>query len=348
MPQHLIAGRQGALTIPPVTMDFPRHRHEQQDLARELTRTWAQNTSVLSSRLVAQFLDELHYTELIAGYYVRAPLPALVAINNFSLWFFVWDDWHDRYITHRKIDAWNRQRDALHLALDDPYRHLGHADPLVSSFADSMIRLFECGLSRAWADRFATHCHSTIDAYDQEFTNRTCGTIPTVEAYLDLRRHTFSVWVWVDLLELAAECELPGEVYHSASYQAAALASQEFSAWFNDLHSMPKELAAGDFHNYGIVLAHQEGIPVQEAAGYVARQIERRLSDYKAHERLIPQTLDAVNADPALREGVERCLFNMRNWISSVYWFHHESSRYRMDTWDDPAIPPYVDAAASR
>ncbi len=32
----------------------------------------------------------------------------------------------------------------------------------------------------------------------------------------------------------------------------------------------------------------------------------------------------------------------MRNWFSSVYWFHHESGRYMVDSWDDRSTPPYV------
>ncbi|MGV4987890.1 hypothetical protein ACVB8X_40455 [Streptomyces sp. NRAIS4] len=41
--------------------------------------------------------------------------------------------------------------------------------------------------------------------------------------------------------------------------------------------------------------------------------------------------------------AIRSCLFNMRNWFSSVYWFHQESRRYRTQTWDDRSTPPYVD-----
>ena len=48
-----------------------------------------------------------------------------------------------------------------------------------------------------------------IEAYDREFRNRTDGTVPTVEEYLELRRLTFAHWIWTDLLEPSAGSELP-------------------------------------------------------------------------------------------------------------------------------------------
>ncbi len=327
--------------IPEIEMPFPRNRHHDQDRVRDLTRAWALGQSLLPPDLVARFLDGLRYTELISGYYVDAPLPVLKAINDFSLWFFVWDDRHDRDIVHRNHDSWCRLRDDLHAALQAPQRYLGHKNSLIGAFADCLIRLCE-PMSERWKSRFAAHFHATIDAYDREFRNRTNGTVPTVEQYLALRRHTFGMWEWIDLLELAASFELPVTVYSSSPYQQAALASQEFSAWYNDLHSMPKEIVVGDFHNLGIVLAYEKRLPLLQAAQEVARRLKRRIADYQDAECQVQRYLNDLQASDALRAGVERCLFNMRNWISSVYWFHYESARYEVDRWADPTKAPYV------
>jgi epi-isozizaene synthase len=264
----------------------------------------------------------------------------LTAINDFSLWFFVWDDRHDHDIRHRRGSAWSRLREALHLALDDPGPARDDDDPLVRAFADCVTRLGGT-LSDRWRTRFARHFHDTIEAYDQEYRNRTRNVLPTVEEYLALRRHTFGMWVWLDCLELAAGCELPDRVRAGGPYQWAGLASQEFSAWYNDLYSMPKELAAGDFHNFGIVLARQENLPIQQAADHLAGRIRDRIADYRRAERAVRRYLDETDADPRVRAGTERCLFNMRNWMSSVHAFHHVSGRYQVASWDDPANPPY-------
>jgi epi-isozizaene synthase len=268
-------------------------------------------------------------------------LPILTAINDFSLWFFIWDDRHDQDIRSRHDVAWSRLRDDLHLALDGPGRNLHHPDPMVAAFSDCIRRLFG-ELRSQWDKRFAAHFHATIEAYDEEYRNRTAEIMPTVEQYLALRRHTFGMWVWIDCLELAAGFELPDSVRTSRSYQRAALASQEFAAWFNDLHSMPKEIAAGDFHNLGILLAHHGNLSMPRAAERLAHLVRRRIVDFQKEENEVVRLLDILESGAELRAGVARCLFNMRNWISSVYWFHHESARYRVESWDDPAKPPYV------
>lgn len=48
-----------------------------------------------------------------------------------------------------------------------------------------------------------------------------------------------------------------------------------------------------------------------------------------------------------MSSAVNACLDNMRNWFSSVYWFHHESGRYMVDNWDDRSTPPYVNNEAA-
>jgi len=280
------------------------------------------------------------YTDLISGYYVEAPLLSLVAINDFSLWFFVWDDRHDRDISHRRQDAWSRLRDTLHDALDAPSRHLQDPDPLISSFCDCVTRLLE-PFSDHWNARFTAHFHATIDAYDREYRNRTTGSIPTVDDYLRLRRHTFGMWVWIDCLELAADYELPPEICYSPVYRNAGLASQEFSAWYNDPHSMPKELAAGDFHNLG----HRPGPSQRVACGGHRRGAGPQGAE--PHHRL-PGARDRSPGTPGHDEGKRRATRRHRAvpvqhaQISSVYWFHKESGRYKTHSWGHPAKPPYI------
>ncbi len=81
---------------------------------------------------VEEYADGLCYTDLMAGYYLGAPDEVLQAIADYSAWFFVWDDRHDRDIVHGRPAAWRRLRFRLHEALDSPEHHLHHEDPLVA------------------------------------------------------------------------------------------------------------------------------------------------------------------------------------------------------------------------
>ncbi|MFJ5531378.1 epi-isozizaene synthase [Streptomyces sp. NPDC093261] len=339
-----------ALCLPVIETAFPRRLHPYWPRLQEKTRSWLLEKRLMRADKVEEHADGLRYTDLMAGYYLGAPDEVLQAIADYSAWFFVWDDRHDRDIVHRRPAAWRKLRFQLHAALDAPGHHLHQADPLVAGLADSVGRLYAF-LGERWNARFARHFHAVIEAYDREFRNRTRGTVPTVEAYLELRRLTFAHWIWTDLLELSAGYELPDAVRKHPAYRRAALLSQEFAAWYNDLCSLPKEIAGDEVHNLGISLVQHEGLTLEEAVGEMRRRIEECISGFLAAEkealRFADSLVDVSVEGKELGDVVRAIVANMRNWFSAVYWFHHESGRYRVDSWDDRATPPYVDNEAA-
>ncbi|WNM30142.1 multidrug MFS transporter [Streptomyces sp. Li-HN-5-11] len=329
---------------------FPRQLHAYWPELQEKTRSWLLEKRLMPADKVKEYADGLCYTDLMAGYYIGAPEEVLQAIADYSAWFFVWDDRHDRDIVHGRAVAWRRLRRTLHAALASPKEHLHHRDALVAGFADSVLRLYSF-LSPGWNARFARHFHAVIEAYDREFHNRTRGVVPTVEEYLALRRLTFAHWIWTDLLEPSAGCELPDAVRKNPAYRRPALLSQEFAAWYNDLCSLPKEIAGDEVHNLGISLVKHGGLTIEEAVSEMRRRIERCISDFLVAEReglrFADSLADGTVRGKELSAAVAACLGNMRNWFSSVYWFHHESGRYMVDSWDDRSTPPYVDNEAA-
>ncbi|MFF4538054.1 epi-isozizaene synthase [Streptomyces aureus] len=339
-----------ALFLPVVESGFPRQLHPYWPRLQENTRTWLLEKRLMPADLVEEYADGLCYTDLMAGYYIGAPDEVLQAIADYSAWFFVWDDRHDRDVVHRRANAWRKLRFRLHAALDAPRDHLHHQDPLVAGLADTVVRLFSF-LGENWNTRFARHFHAVIEAYDREFRNRISGTVPTVPEYLELRRLTFAHRIWTDLLEPSAECELPESVRRHPAFRRAALLSQEFAAWYNDLCSLPKEIAGDEVHNLGISLIHHEGLTLEEAVVELRRRVEECVKQFLDAEkdvlRLAAHLADGTVRGKETSIAVTACLGNMRNWFSSVYWFHHESGRYMVDSWDDRSTPPYVNNEAA-
>ncbi|WP_307131514.1 epi-isozizaene synthase [Streptomyces aurantiacus] len=339
-----------ALSLPVIETEFPRRLHPYWPKLQENTRGWLLEMRLMPAAKVEAYADGLCYTDLMAGYYIGAPDEVLQAIADYSAWFFVWDDRHDRDVVHGRPAAWQRLRNRLHTALDSPKDHLYHQDPLVAGFADSVVRLYSF-LGEGWNARFAGHFHAVIEAYDREFRNRTSGTVPTVEEYLELRRNTFAHWIWLDLLEPSAEYELPVTVRENAAYRRAALLCQDFAAWYNDLCSLPKEIAGAEVHNLGISLIHHEGMRLEESVREVRRRVEECITEFLDVEKEVLRYAERIDngsaRDAELAAAVRACLCNMRNWFSSVYWFHHESGRYMVDSWDDRSTPPYVNNEAA-
>ncbi|MFJ7148511.1 epi-isozizaene synthase [Streptomyces sp. NPDC100445] len=339
-----------SLALPVIETAFPRRLHPYWPRLQENTRRWLLEKRLMPVDKVHEYADGLCYTDLMAGYYTGAADEVLQAIADYSAWFFVWDDRHDRDIVHGRAGDWRRLRHRLHAALDSPRHHLHHPDPLVAGFADSVLRLYGF-LPRTWNLRFARHFHAVIEAYDREFRNRTEGYVPGVEEYLALRRLTFAHRIWTDLLEPGAGCELPDAVRKHPAYRRAALLSQEFAAWYNDLCSLPKEIAGDEVHNLGISLITHEGLTLEEAVDEMRRRVETCVGEFLAVERdalrLAHDIDDGTVRGRELGTAVRTCVDAMRNWFSSVYWFHHESGRYMVDNWDDRSTPPYVSNEAA-
>ncbi|MGW0628985.1 epi-isozizaene synthase [Streptomyces sp. NPDC002758] len=339
-----------SLALPVIEAEFPRQLHPYWPQLQEKTRLWLVEKRLMPADKVEEYADGLCYTELMAGYYIGAPDDVMQAIADYSAWFFVWDDRHDRDIVHGRPADWRRLRLRLHTALDSPRHHLNHPDPLVAGFADSMVRLYSF-LPQTWNARFARHFHAVIDAYDREFRNRAEGYIPEVEEYLALRRLTFAHWIWTDLLEPSAGLEIPDAVRKNPVYRRPALLSQEFAAWYNDLCSLPKEIAGDEVHNLGISLITHQGLNLEEAVVEVRRRVEKCITEFLEAERealrFADDLADGTTRGKELSVVVRACICNMRNWFSSVYWFHHESGRYMVDSWDDRSTPPYVNNEAA-
>ncbi|MFE7931450.1 epi-isozizaene synthase [Streptomyces sp. NPDC057456] len=339
-----------SLSLPVIEAAFSRHLHPYWPQLQEKTRSWLLEMRLMSADKVAEYADGLCYTDLMAGFYLGAPDEVMQAIADYSTWFFVWDDRHDRDVVHGRTSSWRRLRFRLHAALDSPAEHLRHPDPLVAGLADSVSRLYSF-LPGTWNARFTRHFHAVIGAYDREFHNRIEGRIPGVEEYLALRRLTFAHWIWTDLLEPSAGQELPDSVRKHPAFRRAALLSQEFAAWYNDLCSLPKEIAGDEVHNLGISLITHEGLTLEEAVKEVRRRVEECISEFLVVEkdvlRLADRLADGTVRGNQLGAAVRSCLGNMRNWFSSVYWFHHESGRYMVDSWDDRSTPPYVNNEAA-
>ncbi|MFR9796487.1 epi-isozizaene synthase [Streptomyces sp. MS06] len=339
-----------SLALEVIEERFPRQLHPYWPKLQEKTRTWLLEKRLMPVDKVAEYADGLCYTDLMAGYYLGASDEVLQAVADYSAWFFVWDDRHDRDIVHGRADAWRRLHGRLHRALDSPQEHLHHEDPLVAGLADAVSRLYSF-LAPTWNARFTRHFHAVIDAYDREFRNRTEGIVPTVEEYLELRRLTFAHRIWTDLLEPSAGRELPDRVRKAPAYRRAALLSQEFAAWYNDLCSLPKEIAGDEVHNLGISLITHERLTLEEAVEDLRRRVEDCVSEFLVAERdalrMAGELDDGTVQGKELSAAVRACLANMRNWFSSVYWFHHESGRYMVDSWDDRSTPPYVNNEAA-
>ena len=283
-----------ALSLPVIENDFPRQLHPYWPRLQERTRHWLLEKRLMPAEKVEAYADGLCYTDLMAGYYIGAPDEVLQAIADYSAWFFAWDDRHDRDVIHGRPEAWRRLRRRLHAALDSPRAHLHHRDPLVAGFADSVARLYSF-LGEGWnvaVRRPLPRCHRGVRPGIPQPHGRHCPdrrgisrTAPDDVRALDLARPAGA-----ERGVRTAHCRTA-----ESAYRRASLLCQDFAAWYNDLCSLPKEIAGDEVHNLGISLIHHEGMQLEEAVGEVRRRVEECIIEFLHAEQEVLRYADRID-----------------------------------------------------
>ncbi|WP_436493813.1 terpene synthase family protein [Actinokineospora sp. HUAS TT18] len=175
--------------------------------------------------------------------------------------------------------------------------------------------------SATWRRRFVDHVIAGGLAARWEADNRAAGVVPSVESYVDKRPHTGAVYVCMDLIELAERIDVPAEVYDSEPFADALRAACDVVGWVNDLYSVDKETALGEYHNLVSVTAHSAGVSMVEASAVAADLISERVLDFLRLERA------AEAAWP--RADVRAYLDGMRSWMRGNLDWSATTRRYR-------------------
>jgi hypothetical protein len=179
-------------------------------------------------------------------------------------------------------------------------------------------------MSDGWRARFARHCAAMLSAVEPESRDRRAGLVPTVERYVANRRTVSGGAPLLDLCELSAPRELPPSIYRTRSHQRMRAAATDVMAWTNDIVSVEKETAAGEVHNFVVVLERHQALTRADALRAVTARVLGRVDDYLAAERALVAHVDALDPDDAFRATVEYCADSMRHFMAGhVHWCRH-------------------------
>ncbi|WP_221360463.1 terpene synthase family protein [Streptomyces beigongshangae] len=283
---------------------------------------------MMSPRMASQNFDQLAYPQLGTCYSFGATREGAQILADLTTWFFLFDDQHDRYIIESREQEWRQLYAQLTALARDPTKAAESANPVPGALADILLRTAP-HFSTVWWDRFARHWANVFAGYDQEFDNRTKGQCETIDDYVELRRCSVAMIMWMDLVELAAQAELPPDLHRTAEYQECIEATVDYCAWCNDLHSLAKESAAADTSNIVTVIDDATGCGHEAAIQEALRMMAARVQDFLTAEAALETTVaDRLDLPLPTRQGLHRCLMGMRDWIANMDGWHRISDRY--------------------
>lgn len=146
--------------------------------------------------------------------------------------------------------------------------------PLMSALTDLWPRT-TAGMSVRWRDRVIANLHRHRDAFLAQIAHRKAGTRPRPEEYPVLRRESNGMFMF-DLIESACGVEVPEPLVSGEAWTELCAASNDLTAWCNDIRSLAKESANDEPTNYVTVLREAHACTEGEAITEVRNQIVQR------------------------------------------------------------------------
>jgi hypothetical protein len=163
--------------------------------------------------------------------------------------------------------------------------------------------------SRRQVSAFVSHVDTFLDACVWETGNRVIAQPPTLETYRHMRPHTGAMWAFIRIALAAHDVPL--------AIESASDSVLDEIAWLpclaNDLVSVDKELAAGDFHN-AVILGNRAGNADARADLHAS---------YTTARNLLPARLAATPLDATARDALWALVAGADQWLTA-------SARYEL------------------
>ena len=309
------------IVLPDLFCPFAPVVNKHAALVQEETTRWASSFGLLSEERSHRAFRATAAGRLAAGFHPFAGREELRLISDFYAWMFLQDDRRDESAVGRHpgrlSDSDRRFLEVLEG--DVPERHDG---PAVHALGDLSERLGLLAPGPAWVRRFVRGVEKYFEASLWEAANRARGTVPDPEDYARMRPLTAGLGVDDELIELAGEARLFGGAREHPTVRRLTLASHNAVCWANDVFSLGKELAHGDVHNLVVVLAHAEGLGLQEALDRVAEVHDEEVRNFVRLSSWLPSFGEAVD------EHLGSYMAVLRARIRGNLDWSRESARY--------------------
>lgn len=222
------------------------------------------------------------------------PIEDATLFSQWTTWFFLLDDEQDDGRTSPDRSRVLRVYDDL-LAVVDTKHPAPSAGRLPLALADLWQRTTP-GMSAAWRKRFVAQMGNHRDAFLEQADNRAHGRTSRVEDYPRLRRRANGEHMF-NLFEVAHHAEIPAPLARTGAWSELAAATNDITAWCNDIASYDRESAAGDTTNFVAVFRHALCCDTPTAMDHVKRRIRRRLVDLRSARHLLDEETHRLGFD---------------------------------------------------
>jgi hypothetical protein len=310
-------------------MPFAFQQNAHAERAKQHLEAWVQHVELVRKPSARERFARADFGWFASCVYPTADAQDLELVADWFALMFLYDDQLDDGDVGRNPELVNEINAAALGILMSPHAQAaapaasGAArSPVVVSLAD-LWRRMDGRADDAWRSRFIGHIAHGAAAAHWEAQNRVAGIVPAEADYIEKRRHTGAIYVCMDLIDIVERILIPVDVYASRAFQAPLEAACDVVCWTNDLYSLEKEAALGEYHNLVMIVEHARGLSRADAVLHVAEQISARTRRFCELE---PELLAAF---PAHADELTKYLAGMRSWMRGNLDWSRSTKRYR-------------------
>ncbi len=326
--------------LPEFYTSYPARLNPNLSEAREHSKSWAVSMEMIdvpqhgTAIWSEDDFDSHDYALLCAYTHPDATAGDLNLVTDWYVWVFYFDD-HFLELYKRTLDSAGARE-----YLD----RLPAFMPLDGVITETPTNPIECGLADLWTRtvparsvdwrrRFATSTENLLSESLWELANISRQRIPNPIEYVETRRKVGGAPWSANLVEHAANAEVPAEIAPTRPMQVLRDTFADGVHLRNDLFSYQREVEdEGELANGVLVFEQFLGCGTQEAADAVNDLLTSRLQQF---EHTAFTEVPGLFAEYALNPGAESAVFayvkGLQDWQSGGHEWHMQSSRYMND-----------------
>ncbi|KAI0334296.1 terpenoid synthase [Cubamyces sp. BRFM 1775] len=270
-----------------------------QGKAAQAANAWFERMNVYEARKRKRFLS--HRFDSYAGMsFPDADVDHLETCIAIFLWAFSFDDLSDEGALQSKPDAVQVGVDISMGVLRNP--DAPPPDFPYAAMLHDVWRRFRKTASQGACNRFVRAVESWMTSLVEQARNRSTDEIPSVEAFITLRRRTIGGPVAEAMIEYSLDLQIPEYVWEHPVLQEMSKAVIDIMTWPNDLCSfncLQKEQADGDYQNLVFCIMIERDTDLQSAVDILTDMLAQRVADYVRFKAQLPSFGPEVDAELA-------------------------------------------------
>ncbi len=316
---------------------FPPQVSPDLDWARTQSLKWTMDQGLLRSEAGRREFESWDLAQLSALAFPHARGDDLVKVINFFAVGFLFDDQFDPSVPGRFQQMSDVAKEMIVIPYRPPSAPVQLRCPLTLAWQKVWQQMVE-ETSEDWQLRFASDFARWLAAHMCEVPAHESNV--DITGFLELRRQTVGILLSLDLTEWTGRFVVPVQVIAHPWMRALRYAAVDTIAFMNDIHSVEREEARCDPHNFVIVLQRHKQCSRAEAIHQIERMAIDELATFVRLQNELPQICSQLRLTDAERSAVEQSVEGARTWIRGNCDWALMSPRYAVP---DSARVTYVD-----